>query len=263
MCWRIQLIAAQTMAGKGHLQRSGTCPGASALPQQADGLTAGSIVCSVPQPDLHCRRGGGGQSVTGYSSTFLSSAFASFTRMRFVAAPLLPSGGAPLKSRVSTGEAATASLSHRRYHVDRRIVELCFDVDDLGIARTKAAQFVAHWSGIALPVEDLPPVVIGRPPTAATVVPAGEPCVGSGSKRNAVWHLALPFSPLERVPSHSCKLRTLAHFKHWPILIVATEPIGSEKRHMCVELGLSRALPAPVRSHGGAKPSRLHVELLK
>src|SRR6266478_5718913 len=41
----------------GHLQRSGTCPGASALPQQADGLTAGSIVCSVPEADLYCRRG--------------------------------------------------------------------------------------------------------------------------------------------------------------------------------------------------------------
>jgi hypothetical protein len=202
--------------------------------------------------------------VTGYSSTFLSSAFASFTRMRGRCRPRITERGRPAQawrlvprggSQVCTGEAATASLSHRRYHVDRRIVELCFDVDDLGIARTKAAQFVAHWSGIALPVEDLPPVVIGRPPTAATVVPAGEPCVGSGSKRNAVWHLALPFSPLERVPSYSCKLRTLAHFKHWPILIVATEPIRSEKRHMCVELGLSRALPAPIRSDGGkAKP---------
>jgi hypothetical protein len=172
----------------------------------------------VPQPDLHYRRGGGGQSVTGYSSTFLSSAFASFTRMRGRCRPragrpaqawrLVPRGG----SQVSTGEAATASLSHRRYHVDRRIVELCFDVDDLGIARTKAAQFVAHWSGIALPVEDLPPVVIGRPPTAATVVPAGEPCVGSGSKRNAVWHCALPLFPLK-----GCR-RIRANFERWPIL---------------------------------------------
>jgi hypothetical protein len=76
-------------------------------------------------------------------------------------------------------------------------------------ARTTAAQFVAHWSGIALFVEDLPPVVIGRPPAAAAVVPAGDPCVVR-IEAYAVWHCA-PLFPLERVPSR-------ANFERRPIL---------------------------------------------
>src|SRR6516225_12338000 len=95
----------------------------------------------------------------------------------------------------------------QRHHVDRRIVQICFDVDDLGIARVKAAQLLAYWSGIAFLVEDLLPVVIGRPPAVAAVVPAGARCIGSGSERNTVRHCAIPFSPGKR----SCKLRTLAH----------------------------------------------------
>ena len=69
---------------------------------------------------------------------------------------------------------------------------------------------MAYWSGIASLVEDLLPVVIGRPPAVAAVVPAGDPGIGSGSKRDAVGHCALLFS-LKRVPSHSCNVRTLAY----------------------------------------------------
>src|SRR5262249_49156776 len=56
------------------------------------------------------------------------------------------------------------------------------DVDDLGIAGTKAPQCVAHSAGIAFLLEDLLPVVISRPPAAAGVVPAGDPGSGSGSR---------------------------------------------------------------------------------
>jgi hypothetical protein len=69
------------------------------------------------------------------------------------------------------------------------------------------AQLMAYWCGIAFIVEDLLPVVIRRPPTVTAVIPAGDPCIGSGSKRNAIGHRAL-LSPFKRVLS---KLPTLAH----------------------------------------------------
>jgi len=42
-----------------------------------------------------------------------------------------------------------------------RVILLCFDVYDFGMARAEVAQFMAYWSGIAFLVEELPPVVIG------------------------------------------------------------------------------------------------------
>src|SRR5215831_17055219 len=74
---------------------------------------------------------------------------------------------------------------------------------------------MAYWSGIAFIVEDLLPVVIGRPTATAAVVPAGDACIGSGPKRNAVGHSALPFFPLKRVLSRSEKFLTPAHQNDW------------------------------------------------
>ena len=50
---------------------------------------------------------------------------------------------------------------------------------------------MAYRSGIAFLFEDLLPVAIGRPPAATAVIPAGDPCIGSRSKRNAEGHCAL------------------------------------------------------------------------
>jgi len=61
-----------------------------------------------------------------------------------------------------------------------------FDVDEFGISRTEIAQFLAGPGGVAILFEELPTLMISRPSPAAAVVPAGDPRVGSGSKRYAV-----------------------------------------------------------------------------
>jgi hypothetical protein len=61
-----------------------------------------------------------------------------------------------------------------------------FDIDEFGIARAELAQFSAYRSGIAFLVEEILPLGIGRPPAVAPVIPAGDPRIDSGSKRNAV-----------------------------------------------------------------------------
>jgi hypothetical protein len=48
-------------------------------------------------------------------------------------------------------------------------VLICFDVDNFDIARAEAAQFIAYRSSIAFFVEELLPLVIGRPPAVAAV----------------------------------------------------------------------------------------------
>src|SRR5580693_4769695 len=71
------------------------------------------------------------------------------------------------------------------------VVLLRFDVDDLGIARADAAQFLAYRSGIAFVIEELLPPVVGRPPAVAAVIPAGDSRIGSGSKCDGIGHWAL------------------------------------------------------------------------
>ena len=119
------------------------------------------------------------------------------------------------------GRFAVASGSLRR--AGRRGVWLCFDVDSSGIARTAAAQFIAYWSGIVFLVEELLPLVIGRPPAVATVIPASDPRIGSGSKCNAIGHCALP-STQKGCCSVPCKIPTLAP-RH--------RTVWAKKGHMC------------------------------
>jgi hypothetical protein len=71
------------------------------------------------------------------------------------------------------------------------VVLLRFDVDDLGIARAEAAQFLAYRSGIAFVIEELLPPVVGRPPAVAAIIPAGNSRIGSGSKCDGIGHSAL------------------------------------------------------------------------
>jgi hypothetical protein len=95
------------------------------------------------------------------------------------------------------------TLAGVRILVERTVVLLCFDVDSSGIARTAAAQLIAYWSGIVFLVEELLPLVIGRPPAVATVIPAGDPRIGSGSKCNAIGHCALPSPQKGAVAFHA------------------------------------------------------------
>jgi hypothetical protein len=57
-----------------------------------------------------------------------------------------------------------------------------FDVDDFGITRTQAAQFMAYGAGIARIIEPLLPLVVGRPPRIPAGIPAGDRFIGSRSK---------------------------------------------------------------------------------
>src|SRR5215813_10728411 len=104
---------------------------------------------------------------------------------------------------------------HRQPQVERRVVLLCFDVDGPGVARTAATQFNAYCSGIALLVEELLPLVIGRPPAVAAVIPAGYPRIGSGSKCDAIGHCALPspqkggFNVPRKIPTPAPRHRTV------------------------------------------------------
>src|SRR6266852_3554520 len=102
---------------------------------------------------------------------------------------------------------------------ERSVVLLCFDVDSSGIARTAAAQLVAYWSGIVFLVEELLPLVIGRPSAVATVIPASDARIGSGSKCNAIGHCALPSPQKGAVAFH-------AKFERWSLDI---EPFGPKK----------------------------------
>jgi len=61
-----------------------------------------------------------------------------------------------------------------------------FDIDEFGIARAQLPQFLTYRSGIAFVVEEILPLVICRPAAVAAVIPGGDPCIDSRSKRNAV-----------------------------------------------------------------------------
>ena len=71
-----------------------------------------------------------------------------------------------------------------------------FDIDEFGIARAELAQFLAYRSGIALFVEETLPLLIGRPPAVAAVIPACYSTIDSGSKRNAIHLLLMPENTL-------------------------------------------------------------------
>jgi len=73
--------------------------------------------------------------------------------------------------------------------LERTAVLFYFDVDDFGIPRAEAAQPTAYGSRIMPFVEELLPLVIGRPKALAAVIPASNRAIGSGSKCNAIGHL--------------------------------------------------------------------------
>src|SRR5215468_10462757 len=77
-----------------------------------------------------------------------------------------------------------------------------FDVYNTRIPRAEGAQPTAYGSRIMPFVEELLPLVIGRPKAIAAVIPAGDRAIGSGSKCNAIGHLrAFVSSALKREPT--------------------------------------------------------------
>ena len=100
----------------------------------------------------------------------------------------------------------------------------------VGIARPELAQFVTHWFGVAFLVEELLPLVIGRPPAVAPVIPARDSLVGSRSKRDAIGHCTPPFDCSKGV------LRVHTILERWPVSIVSPGlffvPSG-DKREPC------------------------------
>ena len=55
------------------------------------------------------------------------------------------------------------------------------NVDDFGVARAQAAQFMAYGAGIAWIVEPLLALMIRRPEATPAGIPAGDPRIGPGS----------------------------------------------------------------------------------
>jgi hypothetical protein len=130
---------------------------------------------------------------------------------------------------------------------------LCFDADSSGIARTEAAQLIAYWSGIVFPVEELLPLVIGRLPAVATVIPAGDPRIGSGSKCNAIGHSVLP-SAQRGCCSVPCKIPTLAP-RHRTVWAKKGHMCGNSDRASCRELRRKSDLALGVVDSADAKRS--------
>src|SRR5215470_4750778 len=72
-----------------------------------------------------------------------------------------------------------------------------FDIDEFGVARAEHTQFPADRSGIAFLVEEILPLVVGRPSAVAAVIPASDSSIVSGSKRNAVHTSLMPDNRLK------------------------------------------------------------------
>ena len=98
-------------------------------------------------------------------------------------------------------EALLRNARFRQYDAKLTVVPGDFDVDDFGVARAQAAQFMAYGAGIVWIVEPLLALMIRRPEATPARIPAGDPRIGSGSKCDAVGHYALLSSRLLR----SCK----------------------------------------------------------
>ena len=58
-----------------------------------------------------------------------------------------------------------------------------FDIDEFSVAWAELAQFSAYRAGIAFLLEEMLPLVIGRPPALAAVIPGSDSRIDSGSKR--------------------------------------------------------------------------------
>ena len=115
---------------------------------------------------------------------------------------LLGRPGAPIRMRASPVRRCARS---RRSYANVRVVLREFYVDDVGVPRAQAAQFLANGTGIVWVIEPYLALTISRPPAIPAGIPAGDPRIGSGSKCDAVRHYALVFF-LPRQNS-----------QHWPI----------------------------------------------
>jgi hypothetical protein len=83
-------------------------------------------------------------------------------------------------------QALRRNARFRQYHAKLTVAPGDFDVDDFGVARAQAAQFVAYGAGIVWIVEPLLALMIRRPEATPARIPAGDPRIGSGSKCDAV-----------------------------------------------------------------------------
>jgi hypothetical protein len=95
-----------------------------------------------------------------------------------------------------------------------------FDVDDFGVARAQAAQFMAYGAGIVWIVEPLLALMIRRSEATPAGIPAGDPRIGPGSKCNAVRQLLSSHLVAFVQPPNTGLSKSSA-----------SNPIGAEKRH--------------------------------
>jgi hypothetical protein len=69
-----------------------------------------------------------------------------------------------------------------------RVVLREFYIDDAGVPRAQAAQFLANGTGIGRVIEPYLALTIGGPSAIPAGIPAGDRRIGSGSKCDAVRH---------------------------------------------------------------------------
>ena len=72
----------------------------------------------------------------------------------------------------------------------RVVLRECY-VDEAGVPRAQAAQFLANRTGVVRVIEPYLALTISGPPAIPAGIPAGDPRIGSGSKCDAVRHYAL------------------------------------------------------------------------
>ena len=113
----------------------------------------------------------------------------------------LPMAGSPSfdTAAMKSAEAFVRELAWAAWvagHAFERNIVSGFDIDEFGIARAELAQVLAYRSGIALFVEETLPLLIGRPPAVAAVIPACYSTIDSRSKRNAIHLLLMPENTL-------------------------------------------------------------------
>ena len=79
------------------------------------------------------------------------------------------------------------------------VVRRDLDIDDFGVARAQAAQFIAYGTGLVLVIEPLLARMVSRPRSISAGIPAGNPRISSGSKCDAVGHYEVPVLLLLRL----------------------------------------------------------------
>jgi hypothetical protein len=127
-----------------------------------------------------------------------------------------------------------------RYHANMSFVQREFYVDDAGVPRAQAAQFLANGTGIVSVIEPRLALTISGPPAIPAGIPTSDPRIGSGSKCDAVRHYALAFCPAFK---GDCDRLVLTNFQRWSI----PNPIGTKKdttfEGSCAESTKGRGLP--------------------